>query len=118
VEKCSGPLRFLLRQVLLYIDFLGTKAVLHAVRDSISDCCIVCYHHGPVQSPATPTSQAILFYYRYAFFRNAQSCYCGDTNDGYRPAECLKLCRASDSASCEVLDTGWIGMLHESPSSF
>lgn len=53
-------------------------------------------------------------FFRYAFFKNAQACYCGGSYGRYRPAECPKLCRATDSASCEesvsnaVLDTGWM----------
>jgi hypothetical protein len=93
------------------------------VRDAISYFCVVCYPYAPVHSPATLMSQAILFDYRYAFFKNGEACYCGVTYGRYRPAECLKLCNSTESASCEervsnvVLDTGWMGMLHKSPSS-
>jgi hypothetical protein len=53
-------------------------------------------------------------FFRYAFFKNAGTCYCGGTYGRYRPAECSKLCTANESAFCEesvsnaVLDTGWM----------
>jgi len=87
-------------------------------------CVILTVQSSPVRSPATPTSQAVLFDYRYAFFKNAGTCYCGGTYGKYRPAECSQLCTANESAPCEesvsnaVLDTGWMRMLHESPSLF
>lgn len=53
-------------------------------------------------------------FFRYAFFKNAQACYCDSSYGKYRPAECSKSCKANDSVSCEgslsnaVIDTGWM----------
>ncbi|KDR15852.1 putative tyrosine-protein kinase Wsck isoform X2 [Zootermopsis nevadensis] len=52
-------------------------------------------------------------FFRYAFFKNAQACYCDSSYGRYHPAECLQSCNANETGSCEgslsnaVLDTGW-----------
>lgn len=99
--------------------------VLSSVCDATSYRCIACHPRGPVQPPPTHTSLTTqqVYDYRYAFFKNAQACYCGGSYGRHRPAECPKLCKATDSTSCEesvsnaVLDTGWMGMLRQSLSS-
>jgi hypothetical protein len=54
--------------------------------------------------------------YRYAFFKNAQACYCGSSYGRYLPTECSQTCKTNESCegslSNAVLDTGWMGTLY------
>jgi hypothetical protein len=85
--------------------------------------CVSCSYgvyqtYHPVLSPTTLTWKAeqVVVDYRYAFFKNAQTCYCNSSYGRYSPAECVKSCETNKSESCEgslsnaVLDTGWMSM--------
>ncbi|XP_069693188.1 putative inactive tyrosine-protein kinase Wsck [Periplaneta americana] len=49
-------------------------------------------------------------YFRYAFIKDVQTCYCGSSYSGYSIAECPESCKGNESKFCPnaVLDTGQI----------